>query len=190
MRLNRLELIRYGRFENAELVFSARDKGSPDVTIIYGPNEAGKSTAFNAFLELLFGMKVKNHPYTFRFDRADLLIGAELELPGRGTTILRRNGSRAQSLLDAHGRPLDEAILSGSLHGLNSATYKERFSLNETGLRQGGENIANAQGDLGQLLHAGLSGMTDMAGALDGLAERSDKYQKKGGRGTVLNNGY
>jgi len=178
MRLNRLDLIRYGRFNNAEIVFPKRAAGVADVTVIFGPNEAGKSTAFNGLLELLFGFKAGAHPYAFRFDRSDLLVGAELDLPGRGAMVLRRNSKRSQSLLDAQDRPINEAILSGALHGLTRETYEERFSLNEKGLREGGERIAGAQGDLGQLLHAGLSGLTGMAQTLDALAERADKFTR------------
>lgn len=189
MRLNRLDLIRYGRFKEAEIAFPKHDDGTPDVTVIFGPNEAGKSTAFHGFLELLFGFKSGAHPYAFRFDRSDLLVGAELDLPGRGATILRRNSKRSQSLLDANDRPVNEAILSGALHGVMRSAYEERFSLDEKGLREGGERIAAAQGDLGQLLHAGLSGMTGMAQTLEALEERADKFHKKRGRGTVLKTG-
>jgi len=189
MRLNRLDLIRYGRFKDAEIAFPKPAEGAPDVTVIFGRNEAGKSTAFNGFLELLFGFKGGAHPYAFRFDRSDLLVGAELNLPERGTMVLRRNSKRTQSLLDANDRPINEAILSGALHGLTRDAYEERFSLNEKGLREGGERIAGAQGDLGQLLHAGLSGLTGMAQTLDSLAERADKFHKKRGRATVLKTG-
>ncbi|MGO4910548.1 AAA family ATPase [Pseudorhodobacter sp. W20_MBD10_FR17] len=189
MRLNRLDLIRYGRFKDAELIFPKPPEGAPDVTVIFGPNEAGKSTTFNALLELLFGFKGGAHPYAFRFDRSDLLVGAELDLPGRGTMVLRRNSKRSQSLLDAQDRPLNEAILSSALHGLTRESYEERFSLNEKGLREGGERIASAQGDLGQLLHAGLSGLTGMTHTLDALAERADRFHKKRGRNTVLKTG-
>ncbi|MEX1663120.1 AAA family ATPase [Thioclava sp. 15-R06ZXC-3] len=189
MRLNRLDLIRYGRFKDAEIVFPRPVEGVPDVTVIFGPNEAGKSTAYHAFLELLFGFKGGAHPYAFKFERSDLLVGAELDLPGRGTMALHRNSKRTQSLLDAQNRPINEAILSGALHGLSRETYEERFSLNEKGLREGGERIAGAQGDLGQLLHAGLSGLTGMAQTLDALAERADKFHKKRGRGNILKTG-
>ena len=189
MRLNRLDLIRYGRFQDAEIVFPKSAEDVPDVTVIFGPNEAGKSTAFSGYLELLFGFKVGAHPYAFRFDRSDLLVGAELELPGRGATVLYRNSKRSQSLLDANDRPLNEAILSGALHGLVRDTYEERFSLNETSLREGGERIAGAQGDLGQLLHAGLSGLTCMTQTLDALAERADRFHKRRGRRTILKMG-
>ncbi|UVV70944.1 AAA family ATPase [Brucella anthropi] len=189
MRLNRLDFIRYGRFDGAEIVLPRPDAGAPDVTIIYGPNESGKSTAFNGFLELLFGLKSINHPYAFKFDRNDLLVGAELNIPGRGVTVLRRNGKRTQSLLDHQDRPVDEAILSSALHGLSMEAYVERFSLNDEGLRKGGDRIAEAKGDLGQLLHAGVSGLTSMAATLENMVTRADKFHKKSGRGTALKTG-
>lgn len=94
MRLNRLDLIRYGRFSDAQIVLPNPTGDAADVTVIYGPNEAGKSTAFTAYLELLFGMKARDHPYDFRFKRSDLLVGAELELPNHGRVVLQRNGKK------------------------------------------------------------------------------------------------
>lgn len=189
MRLNRLDLIRYGRFDGENIVFPGRTDGTPDVTVIYGPNESGKSTAFNGFLELLFGMKSGTHPYAFQFERSDLLVGAELDIPGRGPIILRRNGKRTQSLLDHQDRPVEEAVLSSALHGLGWDNYVERFSLNDEGLRRGGERIADAKGDLGQLLHAGVSGLTGISGVLEEMTARAEQFHKKSGRTTDLKTG-
>ena len=189
MRLNRLDLIRYGRFKDAEIAFPRQDGGTADVTVVFGPNEAGKSTAFQGFLELLFGFKPGAHPYAFKFARSDLLVGADLDLPGSGPTVLRRNGKRARSLLDAQGRPVEEAILVSALHGLDRDAYVERFSLNNESLRRGGERIAGAQGDLGQLLHAGVSDLTGMAATLDEFSARADHFHKKHGRSTALKAG-
>ena len=61
------------------------------------------------------------------------------------------------------------------LHGLDRAAYRTRFSLNDEVLRAGGAEIAAAKGDLGQLLHAGSSG-------LSGLTERIAQG-RGGGRG-------
>lgn len=185
MRINRLDLLRYGRFNEAAIAFPRPAEG-PDVTLVYGPNEAGKSTAFHGYLDLLFGFKPGAHPYAFRFKRNELLIGAELELPGLGPLTLRRNGKTSGSLVDAEGRALSDAQLLSALHGLTREGYEERFSLNDRGLREGGARIAAANGDLGQLLHAGVSGLTGMAAALDALAARADRFHKKHGRATEL----
>jgi uncharacterized protein YhaN len=186
MRLNRLDLTRYGRFSDAQIVLPGPTGDTADVTVIYGPNEAGKSTAFTAYLELLFGMKTRDHPYDFRFKRSDLLVGAELDLPNRGRVVLQRNSKKTQSLLDDQGRPVEDTFLTAALHGLRRDDYVERFSLNDDGLRIGGARIAGAQGDLGQLLHAGVSGLTSMATMLDQMGARADQFHKKGGRGTAL----
>ena len=185
MRINRLDLLRYGRFSEAAIDFPRPTEG-PDVTLVYGPNEAGKSTAFHGYLDLLFGLKAGAHPYAFRFKRNELLIGAELDIPGQGPVTLRRNGKTNGSLLDDEGRALSDAPLLSALHGLTRETYEERFSLNDRGLREGGARIAAANGDLGQLLHAGVSGLTSMATVLDALAVRADRFHKKHGRATDL----
>lgn len=186
MRLNKLELIRYGRFQDAQLCFPHPASGSPDVVIVYGPNEAGKSTAFNGMLDLLFGIRLREHPYAFLFQRKDLLIGAELEIPSRGTITLRRNSSSSQSLLDEHNQPVDEALAASAVHGLSREVFEERFSLNEPGLREGGKRIADAKGDLGHLLYAGVSGLTSVTSMLSELEATADTFHKKGGRKTEL----
>ncbi|AVW91333.1 hypothetical protein DA792_09775 [Celeribacter baekdonensis] len=93
MRLNRLDLIRYGRFKDANLTFPKPADGAPDVTVIFGPNEAGKSTTFNGFLELLFGFKSGAHPYAFRFERSDLLVGQSLSCPDTGRWLCAATAS-------------------------------------------------------------------------------------------------
>lgn len=189
MRLNRLDLTRYGRFSDAQIVLPAPKGDAADVTVIYGANEAGKSTAFTAYLELLFGMKSRDHPYEFRFKRSDLLVGAELDLPNHGPVVLQRNSKKNGSLTDDQGRPVEDTFLTAALHGLTRDAYVERFSLNDDGLRRGGARIAGAQGDLGQLLHAGVSGLTGMATTLDQMSTRADQFHKKGARATVLKTG-
>ena len=56
MRLNRLDLTRYGKFTDHSIDFGSAAAGGCDLHIVYGPNEAGKSTLFSAWLDLLFGI--------------------------------------------------------------------------------------------------------------------------------------
>ena len=68
MRLIRLDLTRYGKFTDHSLAFGDRPSGSPDLHVVYGPNEAGKSTALSALLDLLFGIEPRSrydflHPW-------------------------------------------------------------------------------------------------------------------------------
>ncbi len=50
MRLRRLDLTRYGCFTDFPVDFGERDPSKPDLHVIYGPNESGKSTLLAAFL--------------------------------------------------------------------------------------------------------------------------------------------
>jgi uncharacterized protein YhaN len=61
MRIQRLDLLRYGRFTDTYLALPASNS---DIHIVFGPNEAGKSTALSAIEDLLFGI-ANNSPYNF-----------------------------------------------------------------------------------------------------------------------------
>jgi chromosome segregation protein len=187
VRLNRLELIRYGRFQDYALDFGPVEEGRPDVAVVYGANEAGKSTAFMAWLDFLFGFQGAS-PYAFRFERRDLMVGAELETPD-GPQRLRRSTATAGSLTDANGHLVAEERMAGWLHGLDREAYRTRFSLNDHILREGGKEIAQAQGDLGQLLHAGASGLSGLSNALAEIEGEVAAFHKKGGRKTAANEG-
>jgi chromosome segregation protein len=183
MRLRQLDLIRYGKFHEQVLDFGAAGRDC-DVTVVFGENEAGKSTAFAAWLDLLFGLPMQT-AHAFRFDRKDMMVGATIEAGGDSLT-LRRTGKRQDSLTDAHGRVVDEARLSALLHGLDRDSYAKRFSLDDAVLREGGEEIARAQGDLGRLLHAGTSGLSGISEAMTAVEAEVDGFHKKSGRKTTL----
>lgn len=185
MRLNRLDLIRYGRFQDFTLNFGERPQAGSDVTVVYGANEAGKSTAFMAWLDFLFGFQGAS-PYAFRFERRDLLVGSVLETPD-GIHTLRRSTASAGSLTDANGHTVAEQRMAGWLFGLDREAYRTRFSLNDVILRIGGQEIAQAQGDLGQLLHAGASGLSGLSNALMAIESEVAAFHRKGGRKTVAN---
>ncbi|MEO0486467.1 MAG: AAA family ATPase [Pseudomonadota bacterium] len=187
MRLNRLDLLRYGRFRDASITLPERAAGACDVTVIYGPNEAGKSTAFRAYLDLIFGLPNGKHDYAFGdLERSDLRVGGSITIPGQGASVYVRDGKSTGSLRDADGRSVDEGPLRSALHGLDRASYIDRFSLNEVSLRDGGRKIAEAKGDLGQLLHAGVSGLTSVAGMLARLDADAAAFHKKRGQSTTL----
>lgn len=183
MRLRRLDLVRYGRFTDRSLDFG--DAGTAtDVTLVYGENEAGKSTAFAAWLDLLFGLPLQ-HAYDFVHARRELLVAAALETAD-GPLDLRRTGQRTGSLTDAAGRAIDESRLSRLLHGLDRDGYRTRFSLDDEVLRRGGEEIAQAKGELGQLLYAGATGLSGYAALLKEAEAEVDAFHKPRGRSTAL----
>ncbi len=123
MRLRRLDLVRYGKFSDASLDFGPAPQRRPDFHIVYGPNEAGKSTAFAAFLDLLFGIDETRKPgYGFLHPPASLRIGAVLDL--------KEVGGQAQDLYGAAKGQVEDAadIASGAASDIyrNSGDYAQR----------------------------------------------------------------
>ena len=117
MRLNRLDLVRYGKFTDKRIDLGARPQDKPDLHIIYGPNEAGKSTALAAFLDLLFGIDPRSH-FNFMHPYATMRIGAILDLAGEAKEFLRVKRPH-NSLLDAGEQPISEAAILGELGGID-----------------------------------------------------------------------
>ncbi len=106
MRLRRLALTRYGKFTDRVIDFGPAVAGAPDLHIVYGPNEAGKSTAFAGFLDLLFGIEPQSR-YNFLHPYDTMRIGGCLELPD-GAREVSRIKRKQNSLLDAGGQPVPE----------------------------------------------------------------------------------
>lgn len=164
MRFAELQLERYGRFQDCTLEFRP---GQPDLHVVYGENEAGKSTTLAAVSDLLFGFQ-KRSPYNFRFDYGLLRVGAVLEADG-ARFVCRRRKADSQSLVDADDRPIDDAPLKALLHGQDRERFRLGFSLDQRRLREGGEAMVAAKDDVGQALFAAGSGLTGVNAALTAL---------------------
>lgn len=184
MRLNRLDLVRYGKFTDHLVEFGDKQAGRPDFHLIYGPNEAGKSTILSAFLDLLFGIEVRTK-YDFLHDKAVMRIAARLDLMS-GTKDFIRVKKAQNSLLDAAGRALLEHEIAGDFGGIDRASYRNMFSLDDESLESGGEDIIASKGDVGQLLYAASAGIADLSKILAGIRGEADEFYKKGGRSHAL----
>ena len=187
MRLQRLDLERFGHFTNRSFDFGTglgADGDRPDFHIIYGPNEAGKTTTMEAALRLFYGFPMREG-YAFKHPRNNLQVSATLEIDGtvrRFTHLPKRSGA----LIDETGTVLPEAALSAHLAGLSEEDYRQLLCLDDETIERGGEEIANAQGDIGRLLFSAAAGVADLSGVLDGVRERADALWKKRGRTTRI----
>ncbi|MFO0410535.1 MAG: AAA family ATPase, partial [Planctomycetota bacterium] len=75
MRFRRLDLTAYGHFTATSIDLSAGNHG---LHMIYGPNEAGKSTSLRALTVFLFDFPHSTDD-NFLHDNKDLRVGAVLE---------------------------------------------------------------------------------------------------------------
>ena len=171
MRLGRLDLIRYGHFTDRSIDLPANNS---DFHVIFGPNEAGKSTALAAIEDLLFGIPMHS-PYNFLHDYANMRIGAVLESGSASLAALRRKGNK-DTLLGSDGSPLSggESALMPYLAGADRSFFARMFSLDHVRLEDGGREILNASDDVGQMLFsagAGIGGLRECLGALASEAD-------------------
>jgi uncharacterized protein YhaN len=177
MRLSELSLLKYGRFDGCDLRFPSQ---TPDLQIIFGPNEAGKSTTMSAISDLLFGFPHVT-TFDFRHDKQLLRVGAVIESDGEPFAFRRKKG-RIGTLIDGEERVLDEGRLTALLAGYTADSFQRMFSLDHERLRQGGEAILQAQDDIGQAIFAAGSGLVGVARLLDTLeADAKSIWTKRAG---------
>lgn len=171
MRIQRLDLLRYGRFTDTHLGLPVRDS---DFHIVFGPNEAGKSTALSAIEDLLFGI-AGNSPYNFLHDYGSMRIGAILENGGKTLEVRRRKGNK-DTLLTANEVPVagGASALAPFLAGADQAFFTRMFSLDHERLRKGGREILEAQDEVGQMLFSAGAGLSGLRDRLKALTEEAD----------------
>jgi uncharacterized protein YhaN len=177
MRIKRLELKAFGPFSDRTLDFSS---GLPGLHVVYGPNEAGKSSSMRALQALFFGFPARTgddflHPYQ------QLLVGGCLQSSdGRELTFFRRKKTK-NSLFDQHDNPLDPAVLNPFLHGLEQELFTTLYGINHETLVKGGQGILDQQGEVGQALFAAGTGLASLKSIVDELeAEGDNLFRPRG----------
>lgn len=176
MRVRRLDLIRYGCFTNEKVNLP---QGDPDLHIVVGPNEAGKSTVMSALEDLLFGIPSRS-TLDFIHDYKDMRLGAAMESDGRSLEVQRRKGTK-NTLLAADGVPLPngERALSPFLGDSTRDRLERMFSLDHERLRRGGREILEAKGDVGEALFSAGSGFQDLRKHRRALDDEADQLWSK-----------
>ena len=106
MRFQRLHIPAFGPFTNLELSFPSAKN---DLHVIYGGNEAGKSSLLRAIRDLLFGIHGQS-PDNFLHDYKNLRLLGEIENRAGDRLIFQRRKGNKNTLLDEAGNPLDVAI--------------------------------------------------------------------------------
>ena len=180
MRLDRLDLVRYGKFTDRSLDFGAPVPGKPDFHLVYGPNEAGKSTLFSAYLDLLFGIE-KSSAYGFLHGYNLMRVGGRLSVGSERHEAYRLKRNQA-SLVAADDRPLPDALFAAVLGGMDRNAYRTMFSLDDESIEKGGEDILKSEGELGAMLFSASSGLSDMASGLAALKLEADEFYRPSGR--------
>lgn len=181
MRLRRIDLTRHGPFEDRTLIFEPE----APLTVIYGPNEAGKSSFLRALKDLLFGFEHEAGHANFRYDYKRLEIGAEIEAAGGERLFFKRLKRARGDLVDASGAALEPGALAPFLGATDRDAFEQLFGLDAEGLRAHGRRLLEDGGALGEsLLSAGalLGGLHRRRDALDKAADGIFAGRKAGHR--------
>jgi uncharacterized protein YhaN len=183
MRLLRLELKAFGPFTDRVLHFSTE---APGLHVIYGPNEAGKSSSLRAVKALLYGFPVQT-PDNFRHSYDQLLVAGTLRNRAGAELSLQRRKKRLGDLLDAAGEPLDHAALAPFLGGVEASLFASLFGIDHDTLVRGGEEILAQKGELGQALFAAGAGLSSLSEVIVQLDQEAGELFKPVGQRPALN---
>ena len=182
MRILSLDLIAYGLFSGKKMEFPP-DKG---LFVVYGPNEAGKSTCLRALRGLLFGIPERTTD-AYLFEASKLRVGATLRHSGgKRLAIVRRKG-RKDTLLNPDMKPIPEPVLKEFMGGIDEDTFLHVFGMNRDELVKGGAALVEGKGALGESLFAAGLGGADLKGFLESLEGEAASLFKPAGSTPPIN---
>ena len=186
MKILRLALNAFGPFTDAALDLS---EGREGLHLIYGPNEAGKSSSLRAIRHVFFGIPGQT-PDNFLHAYKVMRLGASVR-NGDGSVLefIRRKGTR-NTLLALDGEaPLDDSALDPYLAGLNEERFASLFAIDHDELVKGGRGLVQGEGHLGQALFATGSGLSGLLDVQRKLLEEMEALFKPGGSKPAINAG-
>jgi len=183
MRLKRLDLKAFGPFTDQTLEFNSEE---PGLHIIFGPNEAGKSSSLRALKALLYGFPQQT-PDNFIHNYDQLLVGGCLENSAGEEIIFQRRKKRIGDVIDEAGNPLDLGVLAPFLHGVEPEIFESLYGIDHEILVRGGKEILAQKGEVGQALFAAGAGISSLREVIDQLEKEAADLFKSAGQLPEIN---
>jgi hypothetical protein len=173
VRIRSLALRPFGSHEHTELTFE-----KPGVlSVVYGANEAGKSTTRRAIVSLLYGIDERS-PDGHRFHNKNLRIAASIESDGSAPLSVVRRKGRKDTLTfddgDAANAPVPDAAWAKLLAGVTRDAYERAYGLDHELLRRGAEALLAGDVDLGESLFQASAGTVNLGRFRASLVARAD----------------
>lgn len=168
MRILRLDLLAFGPFTETSLDLSA---GAGGLHIIYGPNEAGKSSTLRAIYGLLYGIPVRSAD-SFVHEPKSLRIGALLENSEKKQLHFHRRKGKKDTLLNPavqKGGAFANDVLGPFLGGVDQDTFERVYGITHEELQRGGDEMKSLRGLVGESLFAATIGGSGLASLLSNL---------------------
>lgn len=183
MRITQLDLLAYGPFTGRAL---SLPPSSCDLHIVYGPNEAGKSSTLRALKAWMFGFPEKTGDnFIHAYDK--LLVAGLLTADDGRDLYFQRRKRRKADLLSREGNPLAPEEIHAILPVHDEAVFDSLYGITHEGLIKGGEEILAQKGEVGQALFSAGSGIASLREVMEALDREADALFKPRGSNPEIN---
>ncbi len=185
LRIDALHVLGFGRFSGL-----TRELG-PGLHLLYGPNEAGKSTLLAFLRSMLFGFEKRGQPERYEPAHGGA-FGGELTLStSAGPLLVRRIASRRASegeltVRGADGQELSKEWLEGALAHVSRELFFDVFAFRLDELA-GFERLTEQRGASEALVAASMRGARRLPEVMDQLRKRTEALYKPNGVKPALN---
>ena len=182
MKIRQLHINRFGHFNECDLVFPG-----DGLQVIYGPNEAGKTTLLEFLRGLLFDFPPRT-PYDFG-GQGEMAGVAMLEMhDGRTVELRRRKGNKDKVAIKINGdtTELDDAGWLRLLDHADRGLFESVFAFGLDQLSQG-EAILKHESLQSALFSGSLGGLSSPDKVVAELTRQADELFKKGGSKPAIN---
>jgi uncharacterized protein YhaN len=174
VRIDRIDLIRFGHFVDRRIEFQPT---APDFFIVYGDNEAGKSTLLRAISAMFFGVPARTID-VHSCKPQELRVGGAISSGSSHMEFRRRKGTSG-TLLNSNEGQMPDGSLAAYLRELDKERFEQFFGLNHERLREGGEELLHGKGEIGSALFQ-AAGLLDLRRLLDALdSQAKDLFSPK-----------
>ena len=184
MRIDELRLIAFGPFTGTVLDLSGGQEG---FHLVYGANEAGKSSALRALRYALYGIPERSadnfiHPY------AKMRIGTVIRSADRQVfEFVRRKGRGSTLHATDNASSLDETDLQHYLGHVHADLFDTMFAIGHEDLVRGGRDIVKGGGDVGRLVFSAASGIVNLREIQNDLQEATNRLFRPSGQKQTIN---
>jgi len=183
MKIQELNLAAFGPFSDRSLAF---DQDGVGFHIVYGPNEAGKSSALRGLKALLYGIEERTPDNFIHANDKLRIIGCLRNAEEQELAFVRRKG-RKNTLLTAEGESLEDQALAPFLRGVTPDLFETLFGIDHQALVQGGQEILEQKGEVGQALFSAALGSHALHAVLGQLDDEADALFRPRGSTQVIN---
>ncbi|MGV6816935.1 MAG: AAA family ATPase [Thiotrichales bacterium] len=181
MKIKNIKYHAFGPFTEQHL-----DLGGTGLVVLYGANEAGKSSALRGLKSWLFGFS-KSPVDNFLHENKKLRISGVLESrAGDSIEFIRRKGAK-KNLLAKDGKTIiPDSTLQAFLGDVTSELFDTLFGITHADLIKGGEALLREDGEVGKALFSASLGNKEIQDLLAELDEHAQALYKPRGSTQVL----